>query len=59
MDPARESQVKHLYEVEHLTIRQIAREKGITLNKYVSEILEKASRHRRTGTAPGGKSHGR
>jgi IS30 family transposase len=26
MDPSRVSQVKHLFEVEHLTVRQIARE---------------------------------
>ena len=38
MDPSRISQVKHLYEVEHLTIRQIARELRMC-TKTISRIV--------------------
>jgi hypothetical protein len=38
MDPSKESQVKHLFEVEHLTIRQIAKELRMC-TKTVSRII--------------------
>lgn len=46
MDPSKVSQVKHLYEVEHLTRRQIARELHMC-HKTVRRILEDKERKRR------------
>jgi transposase len=55
MDPSRISQVKHLYEVEHLTMRQIARELRMC-TKTVSRIITGKTRpkkaHKPTVLAP-------
>jgi transposase len=46
MDPSKVSQVKHLYEVEHLTIRQIAKELRMC-TKTVSRIITGRQRPKR------------
>ena len=55
MDPSRISQVKHLYEVEHLTMRQIARELRMC-TKTISRIITGKTRpkkaHKPTILAP-------
>ena len=55
MDPSRISQVKHLYEVEHLTMRQIARELRMC-TKTISRIITGKTRpkkaHKPTVLAP-------
>lgn len=47
MDPSKISQVKHLYEVEHLTRRQIAQELHMC-HKTVTRIIEGKERRRRS-----------
>jgi transposase len=46
MDPSRTSQVKHLYEVEHLTMRQIAHELRMC-HKTVSRIISGKTRSKK------------
>ncbi len=46
MDPSRISQVKHLYEVEHLTMRQIARELRMC-HKTVARIITGKARQKK------------